>query len=151
MGEAHRAAVPADERDEFLGVGGTGVVSFATDGAESPHSVPISYGYDPEKTAFYFRMATGLDSQKGDVVGKRVTFVTYGRPEDADRWVSVIAKGRLESVDTEGISTDTLEGLERVDIPIVDVFDMPVQDISFEFLRLVPDELTARKELRADI
>lgn len=151
MEHAHRAELPDAERDEFLHAGGTGVISFGTDEDASPHSVPLSYGYDPEETTFYFRLATGLDSEKGDVVGRPVTFVTYGHDDETDRWRSVVAKGRLERVDSEGISTQTLSGLERVDIPIVDVFDVPVQDITFEFVRLVPDDLTARKELRADI
>ncbi|MFC7021322.1 MULTISPECIES: pyridoxamine 5'-phosphate oxidase family protein [Haloarcula] len=151
MEDTHRAAVAAEERDEFLGVGGTGVVSFETESGRSPHSVPVSYGYDPDQTTFYFRLATGLDSEKGEVLDRPVTFVTYGRDGETDRWVSVVAKGRLEAVDAEGIETDTLAGLEQVDIPLVDVFDVPVRDISFEFLRLVPEELTARRELRADV
>lgn len=151
MDESHRAEIPDGERDAFLGIGGTGVISFPAEAARSPHSVPLSYGYDAEEATFYFRMATGEESEKGEVVGKSVTFVTYGHDDESDRWWSVVAKGALERVDTEGIASQTLRGLERVDIPLVDVFDVPVRDISFEFVRLVPDELTARKELRADI
>ena len=151
MGPLHRADLEADARDDFLGHGGTGVISFGAGEDASPHTVPVSYGYDPTETNFYFRLASDRDSGKGEVAGRPVTFVTYGRHEQRDRWVSVVAKGSLERVDTEGISTETLSGLERVDIPIVDTFDRPVEEVSFEFVRLVPDELTARRELRADV
>ena len=67
----------AEERDEFLGDGGVGVISFSTGGEEPPHSIPVSYGYDAVETTFYFRLAVGPDSQKGDVGDRSVTFVVH--------------------------------------------------------------------------
>lgn len=43
-------------------------------------------------------------------------------------------------------ATDTLAGLERVDIPYGDIFDESIGDVSLEFYRLFPGELTARTE-----
>lgn len=134
----------ADERDAFLGIGGTGVISFRSSDDESPHSVPISYGYDRSETTFYFRLAVGPDSDKGDVTGRHVTFVIYGQQDE--NWRSVIVKGRLEETTEASVATESLEGLQHVHIPLVDIFGQPVKDVSFEFYRLVPDEMTSRKE-----
>lgn len=132
------------ERDAFLGNGGTGVVSFSTTSDDPPHSIPVSYGYDATANTFYFRLAVGSDSEKGDVAGRAASFVTYR--SDEGLWRSVVAKGRLESTTDERIATETLRGLDRVRIPLVDIFGRPPSQVTFEFFRLVPDELTGRKE-----
>lgn len=137
-------AMNPDERDAFLGTGGTGVISFATTGDEPPHSIPISYGYDGGEVTFYFRLAVDADSDKGDVANRAVSFVTYGRADD--RWRSVVCSGRLEKTTDESIATETLRGLEHVHIPMVDIFGRPSRDVPFEFYRLVPEDITGRKE-----
>lgn len=137
-------AMDDDERDEFLGNGGTGVISFPTDGGEAPHSLPVSYGYDAAEETFYFRLAAGEDREKSDLLDRPVSFVTYGTVDDD--WRSVVAKGRLEETTDASIATETLEGLERVRIPLVDIFGQPPADVDFEFYRLVPESLTARTE-----
>ncbi|WP_331233310.1 pyridoxamine 5'-phosphate oxidase family protein [Natronorarus salvus] len=134
----------AEERDEFLGNGGTGVLSLATDGEESPHTVPVSYGYDASEATFYFRLAVGPDTAKGSPADRPVSFVTYG--QEGGRWRSVVARGRLEATTEEPIETRTLRGLDRVHIPLFDVFDEHPRTVPFEFYRLVPKELTGRKE-----
>jgi nitroimidazol reductase NimA-like FMN-containing flavoprotein (pyridoxamine 5'-phosphate oxidase superfamily) len=144
MSDTETIAMDADERDAFLGTGGTGVISFPNSDDESPHSVPISYGYDSSKTTFYFRLAVGPDSDKGDVASRHVTFVIYG--QQAETWRSVVVKGRLEETTKASVATESLEGLQQVHIPLVDIFGRPVKEISFEFYRLVPDEMTSRKE-----
>jgi hypothetical protein len=58
----------------------------------------------------------------------------------------VVAEGRLERTTDEEIATETLQGLDRVRIPLFDVFERPPGRVPFEFYRLVPDELTGRKE-----
>lgn len=149
MSDTESIAMDADERDAFLGTGGTGVVSFGSSGDDPPHSVPVSYGYDGSETAFYFRLAVGPDSDKGDVAGRRVTFVVYGQRDG--EWRSVVAKGRLEETTEASVATESLEGLQRVHIPLVDIFGRPVKDVEFEFHRLVPDELTSRKESGTEV
>ena len=131
-------------RDAFLGSGGTGVVSFSTTVDDPPHSIPVSYGYDATANTFYFRLAVGPDSEKGEVDGRAVSFVTYRSDEGS--WKSVVARGRLESTRDEDIATETLAGLDRVRIPLVDIFGRPPGQVTFEFYRLAPDELTGRKE-----
>ena len=144
MSDTESVAMGPDERDAFLGTGGTGVISFPSSDDESPHSVPVSYGYDRSETTFYFRLAVGPDSDKGDVAGRHVTFVIYGQQDE--NWQSVIAKGRLEETTEASVATESLEGLQQVHIPLVDIFGRPVKDVPFEFYRLVPGEMTSRKE-----
>ena len=133
-----------EERDAFLDNGGTGVLSLAA-GDAPPHSVPVSYGYDAPTSTFYFRLAVGAERSKGELDDRPATFVTYDETDSG--WQSAVANGRLEDVEQKGIETDTLEGLEHVDIPLVDIFDRPLREVSFEFYRLVPDELTGRTEV----
>lgn len=138
MGEA--------ERDEFLGAGGTGVLSYARGADDPPYAVPVSYGYDAAEETFYFRLAVGPGGEKSDLADRAVTFVTHG---ETDRYRSVVAAGRLEPTDEDGVGTDAMEGLRRVHIPLHDVFGRPPSEMAFEFHRLVPDELTARVESNA--
>lgn len=149
MSDTESTAMDADERDAFLATGGTGVISFPSPDGESPHSVPVSYGYDGSETAFYFRLAVGPDSDKGEVAGRHVTFVTYGQEDD--KWQSVVVKGQLEETTEASVATESLEGLQQVHIPLVDIFGRPVKDVSFGFYRLVPDEMTSRKESRTPL
>lgn len=142
MTDSDAVAMDDDERDAFLGSGGTGVLSFSTDG-EAPHSVPVSYGYDATDAAFYFRLAVGPDREKTSFLDRPVSFVTYG---DEDDWKSVVATGRLEETDDDAIATETLAGLDRVEIPLVDIFGDRPADTAFGFYRLAPDSLTARRE-----
>jgi len=134
-----------DERDEFLGRSGTGVLSLSTAGDDPPHSVPVSYGYDPVDEVFYFRLAVGEESGKANPTDRGTTFVTYG--ERDGRWRSVVASGQLVSTTDESLSTESLAGLERTkQIPIVDVFGEPTSQVEFRFYRLDPDRLTGRVE-----
>jgi nitroimidazol reductase NimA-like FMN-containing flavoprotein (pyridoxamine 5'-phosphate oxidase superfamily) len=133
-----------DERDAFLGAGGTGVLSLSTPDGDSPYSIPVSYGYDASTETFYFRLSVGPDSEKGDLADRPVTFVAYGRSDG--QWRSVVARGRLEATTEESVATETLEGLSRTHIPYVDVFGQPPRTVSFEFYRLVPADLGARRE-----
>ncbi|WP_256403756.1 pyridoxamine 5'-phosphate oxidase family protein [Halorubrum salinum] len=145
MSDLDAVRMDADERDEFLGRAGTGVLSLSTGDGDPPHSVPVSYGYDPVDAVFYFRLAVGEESGKAEPTERDATFVTYG--ERGDRWKSVVASGRLVSTADESLSTEALAGLERTSrIPIVDVFGKPTNQVTFEFYRLDPDRLTGRAE-----
>lgn len=131
-------------QDKHLGTGGTGVLSFSNSETDAPHSVPVSYGYDPEDRVFYFRLAVGADSRKAALLERPVSFVVHGESDDG--WWSVIARGRLESTTAEATALDSLAGLERVDIPLVDVFETPLRVADFEFCRLDPVAQTGRRE-----
>lgn len=148
MSDTSSVEMDAEERNGFLGTGGTGVISFQSTGDEAPHSIPISYGYDAAESTFYFRLAIESESSKGDVAGRAVSFVTYGQEDDG--WRSIIARGRLEESTEKSIATETLQGLERVHIPLIDIFGTPPKEVPFEFYRLMPEELSGRKEVRTE-
>ncbi len=134
------------ERDAFLGRKETGVLSLATPADESPHSVPVSFGFDTVGTAFFFRIADLPPEEKGELEDRPVTFVTYGDDAEIGGYVSVVAEGSLERTTKEEIASDALAGLERVTIPFVDIFGDRPAEIEFSFYRLVPETLTGRKE-----
>jgi hypothetical protein len=144
----HNRAVDLSEEAvvEFLGTGGTGVASFARGSEAAPHSIPVSYGFDAEAGDLFFRFAFGPDSEKRDVVGAGtpLSFVTYDRAEG--RWHSVVATGRLESVEDVDVAEGVLESLRRAEIPMVDVFETEPRTLDFEFFRLDPETLTGRTE-----
>lgn len=144
MENSDLAEMSVEERDDFLSTGGTGVLSFSQTMDDPPYSVPVSYGYDPRESVFYFRLAAEPDSGSGELTDRAVSFVTYGHTDDG--WQSVVAMGRLARTSDENVSTQSLEGLKRVTIPFVDIFDRPLRQVSFEFYRLDPDELHGRTE-----
>lgn len=132
------------ERDAFLGDGGTGVIALSEPGETAPHAVPVSYGYDDTEHVFYFRLAVGPDSEKGELAERPVTFVTYGQGDDG--WRSVVASGSLRSTTDGAVAIESLEGFQEVQIPLVDVFGEPTAELPFEFYRLDPEALTTRTE-----
>ncbi len=148
MGDAQSAQMDDEERDEFLTTGGTGVVSFPAGSDEAPYSLPVSYGYDAAEGHFYFRLAMGSDSDKSEFVGRPISFVTYDQTDEG--WWSVVATGELDDVAEAAIDSETAQGMRRVDIPLVEVFERPSREIPFQFFHLVPDELTSRKEVRTE-
>lgn len=135
---------------EFLGRGGTGVASFVRGPDEPPHTIPVSYGFDAEAGDLFFRFAFAPDSEKRGVVAADtpLSFVTYER--DDDRWVSVVATGRLESVEDVEVAEGILESLRRTHIPMVDVFETEPRTLTFEFFRLDPETLTGRTEANGE-
>lgn len=124
----------------------TGVISFATGTGEPPHSLPVSFGYDTVESTFYFRIADTRESEKGELHDRQATFVVYDHSGERERYRSVVAQGTLEETTDDEIATETLDGLERVSIPFVDIFGEPPSEVDFEFYRLVADRLTGRKE-----
>lgn len=146
MSTHERGPVELDReaRGEFLGTGGTGVLSFATAADEPPHSIPVSYGYDPTDETFYFRLSVGPDREKADLLDRGVAFVVYERTDD--HWQSVVATGHLEHVEDDAAGTEALAGLDRSHIPMFDVFERPSSQVTFAFYRLVPTRLTGRRE-----
>ncbi|WP_435157444.1 pyridoxamine 5'-phosphate oxidase family protein [Haladaptatus sp. DFWS20] len=144
MGDITTIQMDEEERNEFLMTGGTGVISFSAGTEESPYTLPVSYGYDATSTRFYFRLASGPNSKKEEVIDRPISFVTYDKTEEG--WCSVGVTGRLKEVAEADIDSDIVQGIRHVDIPIVDVFDRHPREVSFRFFHLDPDQLTSRKE-----
>jgi uncharacterized protein len=137
-----------DDLDEFLGRGGTGVLSFAAPTNESPVSIPVSYGYNATENAFYYRLSAVGDGRKADLVERELSFVTYRETDDG--WRSVVATGRLRALTDEPEETQVLESLRAIEIPIVDIFDRPQRETAFQYFRLEPETMTGRKEVSSE-
>ena len=150
MADERSVQMTDDERDEFLRHGGTGVISFETDAGEPPYQLPVSYGFDVDSEAFYFRLSFVPDAEKEGVVeaDAPASFVTYDHTESG--WRSVVATGRLEEVTEAEVGTEAAEAMRTVEIPIVDVFDRHPREVTFRFFRLDADDVTSRKEARSE-
>ena len=134
-----------DERDAFLGRGGTGVLSFTTAADESPTSFPVSYGYAAETSTFYFRLAFPPGSHRELIVDRPMSFVTA---TETDRgWRSVVATGLLEDVEEMPYESVTVQEMWAIDIPTVDIFEQPRSEVPFHDFCLEPDAITGRKEV----
>ena len=81
------------------------------------------------------------------MIDNPVAFVTHERTDD--RWRSAVATGRLREVTGADYESNVVQGLWAVDIPEVDAFDRPPEEIPFRQFRLDPDELASRKEIRS--
>ncbi|WP_293032025.1 pyridoxamine 5'-phosphate oxidase family protein [Natronococcus sp.] len=138
----------ADEMSEFLGQGGIGVISFATGTDEPPVSIPVSYGYNPDEEALYYRLSMPTDGRKTGLVDRSVSFVTHRNTDDG--WRSVIASGELEEISDVPFEPGAIHGMWPVEIPLVDIFERPPKEVTFRFFRLEPETMTGRKEVRTD-
>ncbi|MFC4246044.1 pyridoxamine 5'-phosphate oxidase family protein [Natribaculum luteum] len=137
-----------DEIDEFLGHGGTGVLSFSTNAEDSPASIPVSYGYNAGDTIFYFRLSVPPDSRKTDLVDTKVTFVTYDETDEG--WRSIVATGRLDDLEEMPYESSAIQGMWAIQMPRVDIFEQPRDEVTFHDFCLAPETLTGRKEVQAE-
>lgn len=147
MGSLRWIQMSEEEVNAFLGSGGTGILSFSTDLEKSPYSLPVSYGYDADAAQFYYRLSFPPNSGKEDLIDRPVSFVAHSHTDDG--WRSVIATGTLQEVTDMPHDTSAVQGMWAVNIPFVDIFDRPPEDVTFRQFRLVPDTLTGRKEVES--
>lgn len=159
--------LPEDERNAFLGDGGTGVLSFGTSDDEPPRSLPVSYGYAAETEQFYFKLSFPPGSSKDEVIDNPVSFVVFGAAESEDEHEdrdgktdesdqteggaqrprkSVVATGRLEKLADLPSESAAVQGLWAVDIPEFEMFEQPREDVEFHDFCLDPASITGRKE-----
>ncbi|QCW05096.1 pyridoxamine 5'-phosphate oxidase family protein [Natrinema pallidum] len=138
-----------DEINEFLGRGGTGVISFATEPDEPPVSIPVSYGYSAEVERFYYRLSFPQDSRKEALVDGHVSFVTHRETDDG--WRSVVATGQLSSVSDAPYESAEIQGMWSIEIPLVDIFERPPRETTFRYFSLEPATMTGRKETKTDL
>lgn len=136
-----------EELNEFLGIGGTGVISFSTAASDPPFSLPVSYGYYAESESLYFRLAFPPESGKEGLLDDPVSFVTYEETDEGYR--SVVATGRLEEVADLPYDSATAQRMWGIEIPVVDIFERPPEDVAFRHFHLAPDRLTGRKEVES--
>ncbi len=148
MQELRWLQMSEEEMNEFLGRGGTGVISFSTDPDEPPISIPVSYGYSADVKRFYYRLSFPRDSRKEDLVDRPVSFVTHDRTDS--RWRSVVANGRLSNISDAPYESAEVQGMWAIRIPLVDVFERPPRETTFRYFSLDPETMTGRKEARGE-
>lgn len=129
--------------DEFLGDGGTGVLSLARE--DDPYSIPVSYGYDDADRRFYVRLGYTSGTEKERFVRDDATarLVVYDRR--GDEWVSVVAEGRLEAVAASDVDVSVVRGLRDAALPVRAVFGVPPEDVEFRIYALAVDSLAGRR------
>lgn len=147
MTETRAVAMDDVEIREFLGTGGTGVISFARE--NEPYAIPLSYGFDPAGPAFYVRLGYAPDSEKRAFAegASRVSFVVSRETEEG--WKSVVARGRLEQVTETALDSAVAKAVHAIDVPFVDIYDRHPREIEFTLNRVAVDELTGRAETTA--
>ena len=138
-----------ETRHDFLGTGGTGVLSTGRGADEPPYSLPVSYGYDAVEGDLYLRLAYSPDGEKSTELadGTAVSLVIYDQTDDG--WKSVVARGRLAEVTEAAVDSGVVEAMRRVHIPLVDVFDRHPRELQFRFFRLTQADLSSREEAHA--
>ncbi|WP_394741912.1 pyridoxamine 5'-phosphate oxidase family protein [Natronococcus roseus] len=134
--------------EAFLGRGGTGVISFGADADTAPASIPVSYGYNADIEAFYFRLSLPPESRKTELVDRPVSFVTYAETDDG--WRSAVATGRLEPVEETSYDSTTVQGMWGIEIPEIDVFERSREELQFRDFQLDPETLSGRKEVPSE-
>lgn len=134
-----------EELTEFLGRGGTGVISFSTEPDEPPVSIPVSYGYNADEKRFYYRLSFSKDSRKADLVDEPVSFVTHGQTDSG--WRSVVVTGRLAEISDVPYESAEIQGMWAIRIPLIDIFERPPKETMFRYFYLDPETMTGRKEV----
>jgi nitroimidazol reductase NimA-like FMN-containing flavoprotein (pyridoxamine 5'-phosphate oxidase superfamily) len=136
----------ATEIADFLDSQQTGVLALASEG--DAYAVPVSYAYDIDEQAVYFRLGFAPGSQKQRFIDttEHVSFVVYGEADG--RWNSVLVSGRLEPMAETNLDSTILEAVKRLDIPYFKVFDRPAEEVDFTIVRLNVDGLNGIVEGR---
>ncbi|WP_338728228.1 pyridoxamine 5'-phosphate oxidase family protein [Haladaptatus sp. DJG-WS-42] len=143
MSNMHPAEMTEGEIQQLLDRGGSGVLSLAMDA--DAYAIPISYGFDPGSTRFYFRLGYGTESEKRSYVEHTQTarLVVY---ENIDgEWKSVIAAGTLREIADDELNLEVVRALRQADLPLLDIFDTPRDELVFSMYALDVAELTGRK------
>jgi len=134
MAERTRTEMDAVAINDFLESQHTGVLSMA-DGDDA-YGIPVSFDYDPDERAMYFRFGFGVQSEKRRFLeaSDTASFTVYDR--GAGGYQSVVAEGHLEQVTESNLGSSVLEALDDLDIPYFQVHRRPAGDMDFAIVRL---------------
>ncbi len=143
MGLDVQTEMPAADVDDLLERHETGVLSLARD--DDPYAIPISYGYDPAERTFYFRLVTTPESEKrrflaGDPPARLVVY-----EEAPPVYRSVVASGRIESVDPATLSSDRIAQYGQAKRPLFEVWEDTRADLDIELYLLDPADIGGRE------
>lgn len=133
-----------DERNEFLGDGGTGVIAFPGSGDGPPHAIPVSYGYDADERRFYLRLVATPGSEKAAFLGDtpRARMVVY--ENEGQSYHSVIASGDLAEIPRDELTVSDVEQYGDAKTPLFEMWGRDKRALDVGLYVLDPDELTGR-------
>lgn len=140
MSSSQRTEMDALEINDFLASQRTGVLSVARD--NDSYAIPVSFAYQPEEQNIYHRLGYGGRSTKRQFVDAvdRASFITYAR--EGERWKSVLARGKLETVSKSNLDSSMAEALQDLRIHYFQVHADASGAMDFEIVRIEVSELT---------
>lgn len=135
----------SSEIDDFLGSRETGVLTLARD--DEPYSIPISYGYDASKRAFYMRLVSTPESEKREFLASspKVRLVVYDENEDGTVYWSVVARGQLEELDPTSLSVEAIEQYGNTRRPLFEIWGESREELDIKLYEFSPDEMSGRR------
>ena len=135
-----RREMDAIDIAEFLRGRMTGVLGLARE--DDAYALPLSFTYDEDEQAFYFRLGFGPDSQKREFV-EATDWATFAVYDDTDEgWQSVLAEGHLAVLTDDVLDASLMEAVKQLAIPYFDVHGRPSHELDFEVARLEATKLT---------
>jgi nitroimidazol reductase NimA-like FMN-containing flavoprotein (pyridoxamine 5'-phosphate oxidase superfamily) len=137
-GQATR--MDALEIASFLEDYGTGVLALASE--NDAYAIPVSYAFDADEEAIYFRMGFAPGSQKRKYLDdtEHLSFVVYADTEDG--WQSVVVEGTAEQLGRSSLDAAMVEAMEGLDIPYYQVHERPATDVQFTIVRVDPTAMS---------
>jgi len=143
---ARETEMTPEEIDAFLGENETGVLSLAE--GSDPYAAPVSYGYDPEKQAFYFRLVSTPESEKRRFLKPSTTarFVVYGdEAAGTEIYRSIVAAGTLSEIDPAKLSVEQIEQYGAAKRPLFEIWGEPKEDLDIRLYEFETTDLTGRR------
>ena len=145
MSDSDTVAMSAAEITAFVREHRTCVLALPS--AEHPYAIPVSYAFE-EPDEFYLRLVAVEESAKHDHLEERVParLVIH----EVDDPTSVIADGRLVSLDPAELSPEEIRTLGGGETPAFELWPVDKAELDVTIYRLVDAELTGRRPRRDD-
>jgi nitroimidazol reductase NimA-like FMN-containing flavoprotein (pyridoxamine 5'-phosphate oxidase superfamily) len=124
----------------FLEDYGTGVLALASE--DDAYAIPVSYAFDADEEAIYFRMGFAPGSQKRKYLEdtEHLSFVVYA--DTGGGWKSVVVEGVAEQLGRSSLDAAMVEAMEGLDIPYYQVHERPATDVQFVIVRVDPTRMS---------
>lgn len=141
---ARETEMTREETDAFLGGKETGVLSLAE--ADDPYAAPVSYGYDPERRTFYFRLVSTPESEKRRFLRPDTSarFAVYDDDGEGG-YRSVVAAGRLHEIDPSELSVEQIQQYGEAKRPLFEIWGEPKAELDIRLYEFETTELTGRR------
>lgn len=136
-----------DEIDEVLVRQGVGVLAMAESG--HPYAIPMSFGYDPEKSVFPMQWGGGYEGRKTQVIEENpnVCLTVYEQAaEDEAIWRSIIITGELYEIPEEEEQQAYASIASNAQFPPdLGVWGIPFEDVEFRLFGVQEEDFTGRE------